>query len=193
MNRRNSGIKIWVFTVAVGLLTAGCANTDTKTSPEAASAPFGGPDSIAYSQKLWKAMEAGSFVGAGAVISKPYQGTHPHGAVLDTIEGTVTVDGHSGRVIVKRNYGGDGVTVAKVADDPAAYLGAVTVMYKREQGYDADNQNWFWVKYKPDGSLHLNPKGMQLAGRVAKGKPAGCIACHQSAPGGDYTFNNDRQ
>jgi hypothetical protein len=63
-------------------------------------------------------------------------------------------------------------------------------MYQREAGYDADNQNWFWAKYKPDGSLHKNPKGMQLAGRVAKGKPKGCISCHKVAPGGDYIFTN---
>ena len=69
------------------------------------------------------------------------------------------------------------------------WLKAVTVMFKRENGYDADNQNWFWAKYKPNGSLHSNPKKMLLAGRVAKGKPAGCISCHRAAPGGDYLFN----
>ena len=31
-----------------------------------------------------------------------------------------------------------------------------------------------------------------LAGRVAKGAPKGCIACHRAAPGGDLVFNNDR-
>ena len=36
-----------------------------------------------------------------------------------------------------------------------------------------------------------NPKGMSLAGRVAKGMPAGCIACHSNAGGGDFLFIND--
>ena len=27
-----------------------------------------------------------------------------------------------------------------------------------------------------------------LAGKVAKGKPKGCIACHSAAPGGDFMF-----
>ena len=54
--------------------------------------------------------------------------------------------------------------------------------------YDPDNQNWFWAKYLPNGSLDKNPKGMQLAGRVAKGADAGCIACHAGADGGDYMF-----
>ena len=63
-------------------------------------------------------------------------------------------------------------------------------MFQREDGYDSDNQNWFWAKFTPDGGLDKNPKGMMLAGRVAKGKPKGCIACHTAAPGGDYIFTN---
>ena len=63
-------------------------------------------------------------------------------------------------------------------------------MLKRP-GYDPDNKDWFWAKYLPDGSLDKNPAGMQLAGMVAKGKPAGCIACHTAAPGGDMVFTSD--
>ncbi len=33
---------------------------------------------------------------------------------------------------------------------------------------------------------------MKLAGRVAKGKPKGCIACHRGAAGGDYVYTHDR-
>ena len=29
------------------------------------------------------------------------------------------------------------------------------------------------------------------AGRIAKGADQGCIACHQSAPGGDYLYVTD--
>jgi len=64
-------------------------------------------------------------------------------------------------------------------------------MFKR-QGYDPENKDWFWVKYAPDGSILKNPKGMKLAGRVAKGMPEGCIACHTAAPGGDMVYNNNR-
>lgn len=62
----------------------------------------------------------------------------------------------------------------------------------RVKGYDPENKNWFWAKFKPDGTLHTNPKKMKLAGKVAKGMNKGCIACHRSAPGGDYVFNSDR-
>ena len=40
----------------------------------------------------------------------------------------------------------------------------------------------------PDGTLDQNPAGMQLAGRVAKGADAGCIACHSGSD--NYLFTN---
>jgi hypothetical protein len=90
----------------------------------------------------------------------------------------------------RRNYGGPCVTAEIATENPTEWLKAVTIMLQREPGYD-DNDNWFWVKYAPDGSVMKNPKGMQLAGRVAKGIKAGCISCHLSAEGGDYLFFND--
>jgi hypothetical protein len=151
---------------------------------------FSGPDSVDYSKALWSALGGAKLVGSPATNPAPYKGVHPHGAVLTTATSSVEVNGHSGKVIVKKNYGGEGVSVDAVAKDPAKYLKAVTVMFQREDGYDADNQNWFWAKYKADGGLHTNDKGMMLAGRVAKGKPKGCIACHTAAPGGDYIYTN---
>ena len=153
--------------------------------------PFGGSDDVAYAKKLWGAMQSAGLLGANGIMSTPYKGQHPHGAVLDTIETKLKVGSNNGVLIVKRNYGGDGVSKTSVADDPAKYLAAVTVMYKRK-GYDADTKDWFWAKYLADGSLDKNPKGMLLAGKVAKGAPQGCIACHTAAPGGDLVFNNDR-
>ena len=157
----------------------------------AVAAPFGGKDDVAYAGKLWSALESIHLVGSERFISTPYIGVHPHGAVLDTIDGKVTVEGTTGVVIVKNNYGGPGVSKKSVAEDPAKYLKALTVMFKRK-GYDADNADWFWVKYNPKGEVLKNPKGMKLAGKVAKGSPEGCIACHSAAPGGDGVYNHDR-
>ena len=155
------------------------------------AAPFGGEDDVAFAGKLWDRLEARQLVGPGAVMSTPYQGQPPHGAVLDTIDATVTLDGHTGTVIIKRNYGGEGVSEQAVAEDPGTWLKAVTVMFRRP-GYDADHRDWFWVKYAPDGGILTNPKGMSLAGRIGKGMDKGCIACHKAAPGGDLVFNHDR-
>jgi len=157
----------------------------------AQDAPFGTDADIAYSKLLWEVMVSEKLAGEGAIQSFPYEGVEPHGMMLETFYTTATVDGNEGTLIVKRNYGPEGVEVEQVLGDPAKYLGALTVMFRREAGYDADNKDWFWVKYLPDGTLDKNPKGMQLAGRVAKGADAGCIACHVTADGGDYVFTTD--
>lgn len=165
--------------IAVGL-SMGSAYSQMK--------PCCDEENIKYSQDLWSVLTNTKLVGASARQDAPYKGQAPHGAVLETITSEATVNGHKGTVVVKRNYGGEGVSVDAVKKDPAKYLKAVTVMFKREAGYDPDNANWFWAKYKPDGSLDKNPKGMQLAGRVMKGADKGCIACHSAVKDKDYLF-----
>lgn len=191
--------KVLTLASITALAISGCQTYDTSGDAATGngygssdSQPFGGPDSTAYAAELWAALENTGLTGSGYLVSKPYQGQHPHVAVLDTVEQEITVGDHTGIAIVKRNYGGEGISVSKVADDPEAWLKAVTVMYRREKGYDPDNHDWFWAKYGPDGTLDKNPKGMALAGRVAKGMDAGCIACHSGAPGKDMVFNHDR-
>lgn len=154
-------------------------------------APFGTETEVNYAAQLWDAMSAGKLVGDGMIRSFPYEGIAPHGMMLETFYSEATIGGHTGTLIVKRNYGPEGVDEDAVLMNPGKHLGAITVMFKRETGYDADNNDWFWAKYLPDGSLDKNPKGMQLAGRVAKGAPKGCIACHSGAPGDDYVFTSD--
>ena len=168
---------------AAALLAVGTANSQ--------SPPFGGDDDVAYSKQLWSALTDAKLVGDGAIRTKPYEGGEPHGFVLETLYGEVTVAGHTGTVIVKRNYGPEGLTPEEVANDAGMKPAAVTVMFFREAGYDDDNRNIYWVKYLTDGSLDKNPKGMQLAGRVAKGADVGCIACHSGADGDDYEFLRD--
>ena len=160
-------------------------------STTVSAAPFGEAEDITYSQNLWSAMVNAGYVGSNSIMSHPYTGTPPHGKILDTFDGTVTVNGTTGAVIVKRNYGGPDVSIENVANEPAKYLKAITVMFKRS-GFDPEDKDWFWVKFKPDGSLHENEKGMKLAGKIAKGMSKGCIACHKAAPGGDFMFNYDR-
>ncbi len=164
------------------------------TSGQLTAAPFGNKEDIEYAKQLWKTMQQSRLVGDKAMISTPYKGVFPHGEVLDTLDGRLVVDGHDGRLIVKRNYGGEGISKEMVANNPMKYLQAVTVMYKRKKGYDPENLDWFWVKYNPQGQVLKNPKGIPLAGRVVKGnKEEGCIACHAKAPGKDLVYNNDRR
>ena len=165
--------------IAVGL-TFGAAHSQMKDCCDDAS--------INYSKDLWSALVKAGLAGSGAKADKPYKGQAPHGAVLETIHADVSVGGHKGKVVVKRNYGGDGVSIDAVMGGRGKFLKAVTIMFKREKGYDADNNDWFWAKYKPDGSLFANPKGMMLAGRVMKGADKGCIACHTAVKDKDYLF-----
>ena len=150
---------------------------------------FGTDAEADYAARLWEVMEQIDMVGPGMLRTFPYEGVAPHGMMLETLYTDATVDGHTGTLVVKRNYGPEGVSRDAVLADPDKHLGAVTVMFRREAGYDPDNQDWFWAKYLPDGTLDKNPKGMRLAGRVAKGMDAGCIACHSAEP--DYLYTTD--
>jgi len=183
-------MKLKLLTAVVAttaLLVTGLFAAEPKMGMEKmAEMPFGGNADITYSKVLWEKLEA---KGLNSIAGNLYVGGPPHGKVREVVEGMI--DGK--RVIVKRNYGGADVSITNVSKNRAKYLKAVTVMAKREKGYDTDNNDWFWVKYKKDGTLHKNPKGMKLAGRIAKGMPVGCIACHSSASGGDLVFKHNKE
>ncbi len=149
---------------------------------------FGGPDDVGFAEALWTGMEG---YHDWPMASDVYAGASPHGAFIRMYYSMVPVDGVSYHVIVKDNFGGEGATIESVTEEPGGYLMAVTAMVQREAGYDDETMNWYWVKYNGDGTVSQNEMGMKLAGRVAKGMPQGCIACHANAAGGDYLFVND--
>jgi hypothetical protein len=148
-------------------------------------APFGGKQDASFAKKIWDALAAKHIVGPDRINVRPFEGHEPHGAIQQVWGTTVTIDGRTAKVLVKANHGGKGASVQSVYDNPNKYLGAYTVMFKREKGFDPENKDWFWAKYTPKGTLAKNPKGMMLAGRVAKGMDKGCIACHSGAGGED--------
>lgn len=159
-------------------------------SAAAQDAPFGNAEDVDYAAQLWETMAGRGLVGEGAVMALPYEGVEPHGLMLETFYTTAEIDGHEGALVVKRNYGPEGVSADEVLGDPAGHLAAVTIMFQRAEGYDDETGNWFYAKYLPDGSLDRNPNDMALAGLVGKGADAGCIACHSGAAP-DYLFTTD--
>lgn len=164
------------------LLTTAQASESKKMGMEKmAELPFGGSLEVAYSKLLWEKMEA---IGLNSTPANLYIGGPPHGAVREVLEGKI--DGK--RIIVKRNYGGEGVALDTVAKDRAKYLKAVTIMIKMPEGYDKKNNDWYWVKYKADGTLHTTPKGDKIAGKFP-----GCISCHNSASGADLVFKHNKE
>jgi hypothetical protein len=54
-----------------------------------------------------------------------------------------------------------------------------TAMIKREPGYDPDHGNWEYADVQ-----------LQLEKKVARGKIASCIACHDGKKNEDYLFRN---
>lgn len=121
-------------------------------------------------------------------------GSEPHGRILEIFRGRLTVAGRQGDYRLKRSYDRPGAGESTVGEAPERYLSFYTVMFRRKPGYDPDNANWYWVKYKPDGSVAHRGTGGQsraVAGRVSSrpdGSYGGCLYCHRSAGGGDYTF-----
>lgn len=189
---QNYFIKLLIV-LSVVVFVASCTSTYNKKpdgqqmiSEKKMLPPFGNAEDIDYAKRLWAKMEA---KGLNTTPANLYIGGPPHGLVREVLE--AVIDGK--RIIVKRSYGGPGVSVESVGQNRKKFLKAITVMAKREAGYDPEDADWFWVKYKPDGSLHTNEKGMKLAGKVAKGMDKGCIACHQSASGNDLVFGHNKE
>ncbi|KHF25126.1 hypothetical protein JV46_09690 [Solemya velum gill symbiont] len=167
--------------LAASILMLGQSSVAQETAP----AFFGGPDDVSYAEKLWDSLEENQLVGRDAINVFPFAGNQPHGAIQQVLDKEIVVDGKASRVIVKRNHGGANISVKSIYSDPVSNLKAVTVMVKREAGYDSDNLDWFWAKYTAAGNLDNNPKGTLLAGRIGKNASAGCIACHRAIGGED--------
>ncbi|HSO07304.1 MAG TPA: cytochrome P460 family protein [Pelomicrobium sp.] len=99
-----------------------------------------------------------------------YKGVEPHGLLLTTYVNPVaytaiSVPGNRlphGSIIVKENY------------TPDKKLAAVTVMYKVED-FNPEHNNWYWLKYLPDGKVE------------ASGKVASCQGCHAQSKN-DYVM-----
>ncbi|MBI2861046.1 MAG: cytochrome P460 family protein [Chloroflexi bacterium] len=102
-----------------------------------------------------------------------YPGTEPHGALLTTYvtdNAFSAIDGKegsipNGSIVVKENY------------MPDKTLAAITVMYK-VKGYDPEHNDWFWLKYAPDGKIDVS------------GKVDMCYGCHGGKRDNDYIMTS---
>ena len=179
-----AAVAVLLFGLSSLVMAEGMKRDVMTHSKKMMQPPFGTKADVDFAKEIWQKISKAGFLG---VHGNLYVGGPPHGKVREVVEGVVD----NKLVIVKSNYGGKGVSIKSVTKDPKKYLKAVTVMVKRE-GYDPEDKDWFWVKYAPDGTVLKNKKGMQLAGRVAKGMPVGCISCHQSASGADFVFSHNK-
>lgn len=140
----------------------------------------------AYAAKIWAYLEDHQLVGEGRMRSFPFVGSRPHGSIQEVITTRAQIEGVDGRLIVKHNYGADEALTPKqvyASNQDENYV-ALTIMFQREAGYDADNKDWFWAEYNPDGSV-LNYQGTNLSGRSAL-----CLGCHTPLGGSDREILN---
>jgi len=140
-----------------------------------------GDKDVSFAMKFWPVLENAKLVGKNRIHSQPSKAILPVGGIRQIIGTDVKVDGRTARVLVKINYEGEGISVESVYDNPNKYLVGYTVMFKREDGYDDENKNWFWAKYDTKGELNMNSQGAKIAGRAEKL----CIACHTTMGGDD--------
>jgi len=172
-------------------LIAGMALVGTMTAGAVIAQTAGTDEDVAFADAIWAQMLELNLAGDGAIMGLPYQGGPPHGETLETFFVETEIMGEAGLLVVKRNYGPEGVTGDEVLADPEGSLGSVTVMFQRAEGYDAEHDDWFYAKYLPDGAMDTAPSGMALAGAIGRDLSGGCIACHIGAAGDDYLFTTD--
>ena len=121
---------------------------------------------------LWGQLQGyqswGGFEGAEGM----QKGTSVHGNFVRTFLNDVGAQDQAnpayGTIVVKENIG----------KTDLGSLESLTVMQRRE-GYDPDNNDWFWARYKPSGEL------------TDSGKVEFCSDCHFDADNDDFLFLND--
>lgn len=64
---------------------------------------------------VWAGLADANLRGPDEILVKPYEGAEPRGFILETIDTSLNVGGRIGRVVVKRNYGPEGVAVEGAA------------------------------------------------------------------------------
>ncbi|MCF6147808.1 MAG: cytochrome P460 family protein [Candidatus Kuenenia sp.] len=112
-----------------------------------------------------------------------YNGIDPHGTLLNTYVNEVAYESiiqekesiPYDAVIVTENYMFD------------KNLEFITVM-KKIKGFDPENNDWFWIKFKPNGAIITEEKygeTIPLAGKVDT-----CITCHKNQSLNDYIYTS---
>ncbi len=125
-------------------------------------------------QRLWKYMtvenpyqQYPSWPGKEGI----YESTMPAGDILRLFLNDLALD----TVVNTRGMFPCGSLLIKeiYTDEREVFL--ITVMYK-EKGFNPERNDWYWVKYEPDGSVEM------------EGKVEVCIECHVGVADNDYVF-----
>ena len=178
----------WAAVIVLGSLTMISSSgvlAQSPTEKELQKLGYGFSSDVNLAKKLWRSMRKNRLVGEKRINVHAFEGKEPHGAIQQSYAVDIVVNKRRARVIVKANHIGKDITEQDVYDEPNRYLKDYTVMFRHKTGYDPENNDWFWVKYSPDGTIDKGPTGVAIAGRVGKKTKIGCIGCHRVFGGED--------
>jgi hypothetical protein len=149
--------------------TIACGGGEQQQEAERPALQAAAPDTTASG--LWRHLEESSYTDWPMWPGKRalYEGTEPHGMRLTTYVNQLALDAitnkagvmPAGAIVVKENY------------MPDSTLAAITIMYKARE-YNAEYNDWFWVKRLADGTV-------EASGRVPM-----CQGCHAQSAANDY-------
>ncbi|MBI2831594.1 MAG: cytochrome P460 family protein [Chloroflexi bacterium] len=163
LHSKNRSVLSGIIAISIIILfVSGC------TSRPALPEPAGG-DLYNYITSTAKYTEWKMWPGKQAL----YPGTEPHGMLLTTY----VTDGAFSAITGKIGNIPEGGIIVKENYMPDRTLAAITVMYK-VKGYDSANNDWFWLKYAPDGTIDV------------QGKVQMCIDCHGQQKANDYIWTS---
>ena len=183
-------MKAFTLLLVITICTVGLAacGTDTADTPDTPDEPYDEPPAVSLpdttGDAVWAHLGAEDYTASWALWpdkGELYAGTEPHGMLLTTYLNPTAMGGLEGdatalpvgSIIVKENY------------MPDSMLAAITVMVKREVGYNPDHADWFFTKILADGSVEAM-EGMRAEGRVMM-----CQACHSGRADNDYLMTAD--
>ena len=157
--------------IAAIIFLASCA---TAGSDDPNATPVG-----AYSEYgSWSKVNAVTVTGdETGVLGSAHEGSagfrevYVNGTGGAVSSGSAALPYPAGAIIVKESYKNSGGSKGD--------LTSITIMVKRESGYDAENGNWEYIM--------LTPK-MKVQGQ---GRLSGCISCHLAADN-DFVFTDNR-
>ncbi|MBT8403550.1 MAG: cytochrome P460 family protein [Gemmatimonadetes bacterium] len=176
------GMVVWAGWTSACTPAESAEDEATATEAPAAVVATTAPAPDTTGEALWAHMQGEDYRDTWDLwpgLEAFYAGNDPHGNLLTTYTNAIAAEALAsgsmvmpeGAVIIKENY------------MPTRELAAITVMYKRA-GYNPDHSDWFFAKYRPDGTLDAAPTGMALEGRVP-----GCQSCHIGREPFDYLFS----
>ena len=162
---------VFLSFMAIALLISGCASGSDPDATEVQE--FSGYTSWTKVNAEPITTDSTGSLGLAHEGTKGIREVYVNNLGKDVSTGAADYPYPEGSVIVKEAFKADS-SGAKGA------LSSITVMVKREMGYDAENGDWEYVNVRPDLRVR------------AQGRIGMCINCHGAAVLDDFVFTNAR-